>query len=245
MIGDKQVSTFVEESVAAKASRSTILIVEDTPCLQSALSGVFTDEQYRVIAAKDSWAVLKMFREERPLAVLIDLISPNSSRHELCRVFKDIAGSTAVVVLCAIAEESEKVHLLELGVDDYLTKPFSPRELAARLEMAIRKQQKPALANVYSSGDWEIDFPRMIARRNGIPVVLTAHEFKLLRFLIENAELVFSRDELLNRVGRHSKRPTSRAVDNQILKLRQKLESDPANPLHFLTIRGAGYKFVP
>jgi DNA-binding response OmpR family regulator len=227
MINDQLVSTFVEEAAAAKASRSTILIVEDDPCLQRALSGIFTDEQYRVIA------------------VLIDLVSPNSSRHELCRVFKEIAGNTAVVVLCEIAEEVEKVHLLELGVDDYVTRPFSPRELTARLEVAIRKQRKPALTDIYRSGDWEIDFPRMIARRKGIPVVLTAHEFKLLKFLIENAELVLSRDVLLNRVWRHRKRLTSRAVDNQILKLRQKLESDPANPHHFLTVRGAGYKFVP
>jgi len=245
MINDQLVSTFVEETAAAKASPSTILIVEDDPCLQRALSEIFTDEQYRVIAVRDSWVALKMFREERPLAVLIDLISPNSSRHELCRVFKEIAGNTAVVVLCAIAEEVEKVHLFELGVDDYVTKPFSPRELTARLEVAIRKQRKPALTDIYRSGDWEIDFPRMIARRNGIPVGLTAHEFKLLKFLIENAELVLSRDVLLHRVWRHRKRLTSRAVDNQILKLRQKLESDPANPHHFLTVRGAGYKFVP
>ena len=244
MINDHLISTIVEEA-AAKASRGTILIVEDDPSLQKVLCRIFADEHYRVIATADGRVALRLFNEVRPLAVILDLVIPNTSGHELCRAFKGIATDTAVVVVSAIAEETEKVRLLELGADDYVTKPFSPRELTARLEAALRKQQRPALTSIYSSDDWEIDFPRMIARRNGVPVVLTAHEFKLLKFLIENAELVLSRDVLLDRVWRYKEFRASRVVDNQILKLRQKLESDPANPRHLLTIRGAGYKFVP
>lgn len=244
MTDDHLVSTIVEEA-AAKVSRGTILIVEDDPGLQKVLCRILAEQHYRVVTTADGQVALRLFHEVHPVAVILDLVIRNSSGYELCRAFKAIATHTAIVVVRAIAEETEKARLFELGADDYVTKPFSPSELTVRLEAALHKQQRPALTSIYSSNDWEIDFPRMIARRNGVPVVLTAHEFKLLKFLIENAELVLSRDVLLDRVWRHKELRASRVVDNQILKLRQKLESDPANPRHLLTIRGAGYKFVP
>jgi DNA-binding response OmpR family regulator len=148
-------------------------------------------------------------------------------------------------VLSAITEVVDKVLLLELGADDYVTKPFSPRELTARVQAAIRRQRKPAAPTTYRFADCEIDFKKMTARRGGDPVVLTAHEFKLLKFFTENVERVLTREVLLNEVWGYNFYPTTRTVDNQILKLRQKLELDPANPRHLLTIYGAGYKFVP
>ncbi|MGA8530185.1 MAG: response regulator transcription factor, partial [Acidobacteriaceae bacterium] len=126
-----------------------------------------------------------------------------------------------------------------------VTKPFSPRELTARVQAAIRRQRKPAVPETCRFGDCEVDFVRMTIRRSGKPVVLTAHEFKLLKFFTENAERVLTRDLLLNEVWGYNSYPTTRTVDNQVLKLRQKLEPDPANPQHLLTIYGAGYKFVP
>jgi DNA-binding response OmpR family regulator len=139
----------------------------------------------------------------------------------------------------------DKVLLLELGADDYVTKPFSPRELMARVQAAIRRRRRPATSSTYRFADCEIDFKKMTVVRSGQPITLTSHEFKLLKFFTDNAERVLSREELLNEVWGYNCYPTTRTVDNQMLKLRQKLEPDPANPRHLLTIYGAGYKFVP
>jgi len=158
---------------------------------------------------------------------------------------KTISNETPIIILSAISEVVDKVLLLELGADDYVTKPFSPRELMARVQAAIRRRRKPASKSSSTFGECEVDFLKMSARRAGTALVLTAHEFKLLKFFIDNAERVLSREELLNDVWGYNSYPTTRTVDNQILKLRQKLESDPANPRHLLTIYGAGYKFVP
>lgn len=223
----------------------TILIVEDDPRMQKVLRRIFTEEHYSAVVAGDGQTGLDLFRTERPLAVVLDLILPQISGRELCQKFKGLAPEVPVIVLSAITEVADKVLLLELGADDYVTKPFSPRELTARVQAAIRRQRKPAAQTTYRFADCEVDFRKMTVRRNGAPVILTAHEFKLLKFFTENAERVLTRDVLLNEVWGYNFYPTTRTVDNQILKLRQKLEPDPANPRHLLTIYGAGYKFVP
>jgi DNA-binding response OmpR family regulator len=223
----------------------TILIVEDDPRMQKVLRRIFTEEHYMAVVAGDGQTGLDLFRSERPLAVVLDLILPQISGRELCQTFKNLSSEVPIVVLSAITEVADKVLLLELGADDYVTKPFSPRELTARVQAAIRRQRKPAAQTIYRFADCEIDFRKMTVHRNGNPVVLTAHEFKLLKFFTENAERVLTRDVLLNEVWGYNFYPTTRTVDNQILKLRQKLEPDPANPKHLLTIYGAGYKFVP
>jgi DNA-binding response OmpR family regulator len=222
-----------------------ILIVEDDPRMQKVLRRIFTEEHYSAVVAGDGQTGLDLFRSERPLAVVLDLILPQISGRELCQKFKSLAPEVPVIVLSAITEVADKVLLLELGADDYVTKPFSPRELTARVQAAIRRQRKPAAQTTYRFADCEVDFRKMTVRRNGAPVILTAHEFKLLKFFTENAERVLTRDVLLNEVWGYNFYPTTRTVDNQILKLRQKLEPDPANPRHLLTIYGAGYKFVP
>jgi two-component system, OmpR family, alkaline phosphatase synthesis response regulator PhoP len=209
------------------------------------LRRIFTEEHYAAVVAGDGQTGLDLFRSERPLAVVLDLILPQISGRELCQTFKGLSSEVPIIVLSAITEVADKVLLLELGADDYVTKPFSPRELTARVQAAIRRQRKPVAQTTYRFADCEVDFGKMTARRNGVPVVLTAHEFKLLKFFTENAERVLTRDVLLNEVWGYNFYPTTRTVDNQILKLRQKLESDPANPKHLLTIYGAGYKFIP
>src|SRR6201987_3320819 len=231
------------ESVAG-ASLGTILVIEDDPRMQKVLRRIFADEHYAVAIAGDGQTGLDLFRSEHPIAVVLDLILPRISGRELCQTFKNLSSETPIIVLSAISEVVDKVLLLELGADDYVTKPFSPRELTARVQAAIRRQRRPTQSAVYRFGECEIDFEKMTAKRAGVVVVLTSHEFKLLRFFTENPERVLSRELLLNEVWGYNSYPTTRTVDNQILKLRQKLEPDPANPKHLLTIYGAGYKFV-
>lgn len=227
------------------ASLGTILVVEDDPRMQKVLRRSFASERYAVAVAGDGHTGLKLFRSERPVAVILDLILPGISGRELCQAFKCISNDTPVIVLSAISEVVDKVLLLELGADDYVTKPYSPRELMARVQAAIRRRRKPSASPVFRFGDCEIDFQSMTAQRDDNSVVLTAHEFKLLKFFTENPNRVLTRELLLNEVWGYNAYPTTRTVDNQILKLRQKLEPDPANPKHLLTIYGAGYKFVP
>jgi DNA-binding response OmpR family regulator len=223
----------------------TILVVEDDPGMQRVLQRMFSAEQYEVLVAGDGETGLGLFISRRPIAVVLDLVLPQISGRELCQKFKAISAETPVIVVSAISEVVDKVLLLELGADDYVTKPFSPRELLARVQAAIRRRRKPAVAVSYRFADCEIDFKKMTVFRQGAPIVLTSHEFRLLKFFTDNAERVLGREELLNEVWGYNCYPTTRTVDNQILKLRQKLEPDPANPTHFLTIYGAGYKFVP
>jgi len=147
-------------------------------------------------------------------------------------------------VLSATTDVSDKVLLLELGADDYVTKPFSPRELLARIRAALRRSVRKEVGEVAAFDGITVDFVKMEVTRDGEPVILTAQEFKTLKFLAQNADRVISRDELLNEVWGYQNYPSTRTVDNHILKLRQKLERDPANPVHFRTVHGMGYKFV-
>ena len=213
--------------------------------MQKVLKRLFMEARFRVAVAGDGNAALDLFRSGRPVAVVLDLVLPGIAGRDLCKLFKAHSPDIPVIVLSAISEVVDKVLLLELGADDYVTKPFSPRELTARVQAAIRRRQRPAAPSVYRFGQCEVDFKSMTAQRAESPVVLTAHEFKLLRFFTENVGQVLSREVLLNEVWGYNSYPTTRTVDNQILKLRQKLELDPANPVHLLTIYGAGYKFVP
>ena len=236
--------TATDESTP-ESGLGTILVVEDDPRMQKVLRRIFAAEHYSVVVAGDGQTGLDSFRAHRPVAVVLDLILPQISGRELCQSMKTISSDTPVIVLSAIAEVVDKVLLLELGADDYVTKPFSPRELMARVQAAIRRRRRTAPTTIYRFDDCEIDFQRMTAQRGGLPVMLTSHEFKLLKFFTEHAEQVLSRELLLNEVWGYNAYPTTRTVDNQILKLRQKLEPDPANPRHLLTIYGAGYKSVP
>lgn len=241
----KLTETSGREPVPASASEpGTILVIEDDPRMQKVLRRIFIDENYSVLIAGDGQSGLDSFLSHRLVAVVLDLILPQISGRELCQKFKALHPEIPVVVLSAITEVMYKVLLLELGADDYITKPFSPRELVARVDAAVRRRTRPIL-KVYQFGDCELDFEKMIALRGGVQIVLTSHEFKLMRFFTENAERVLTRECLLSEVWGYSAYSATRSVDNQILRLRQKLEKDPGNPKHLLTIYGAGYKFVP
>src|ERR1700681_3053122 len=232
----------------------TVLIIEDSRPMQRTLQRIFEADSLGVRIASDGVEGLESFRQEPPNVVVLDLKLPGLSGKELCRSFKTEMPSVPIVVLSANADVDDKVVLLELGADDYVTKPFSPKELLARVRRAMRRNvrnlQPAASAEAVSPhdllvfGDVEIDFTSMEARRAGKLVSMTAQEFKLLRFLSRSPERVIPREELLNEVWGYQNYPSTRTVDNHILRLRQKLESDPSHPSHLLTVHGMGYKFV-
>jgi DNA-binding response OmpR family regulator len=224
---------------------SLILVVEDDPRIQRALTRQFTAEGYEVHVEGDGAAGLAACKRLRPVTVVLDLMLPGLSGRTVCKEIKAWSPDTPVIVLSAVSEVADKVLLLETGADDYMTKPFSPRELLARVQVAIRRTQKKAETLAQCFGDVSVDFSKMETHRGGTFVPLTAHEFKLLRYFLDNPGRAIAREELLNDVWGMSFHLTTRTVDNQILKLRQKLEADPANPVHFRTVHGVGYKFVP
>lgn len=245
MVQDAEFTTATRTGEARTTNLGTILIIEDDRRMQKVLNRIFTEERYAAAVAGDGQTGLELFLRERPLAVALDLVLPQISGRELCQTFKSRSGEVPIIVVSAITEVADKVLLLELGADDYVTKPFSSRELVARVQAPIRRQRKSKMPSVYRFADCEIDFKKRTARRDGSPLILTAHEFKLLKFLTENSERVLTREALINEVWGLDSYPSTRTVDNRILKLRQKLERDPANPKHILTIYGAGYKFAP
>jgi len=233
----------------------TVLVIEDSRPMQRTLQRLFEADALHVRLASDGVEGLESFRQQPPNVVVLDLKLPDLPGKELCRSFKSEMPSVPIVVLSANAEVDDKVLLLELGADDYVTKPFSPKELLARVRRAIRRNARPAPAavpeapparhEILAFGDVEIDFTSMAAHRSGKPVNLTAQEFKLLRFISRYPERVISREELLNEVWGYQNYPSTRTVDNHILRLRQKLEPDPTNPRFIVTVHSAGYKFVP
>ena len=221
-----------------------ILVVEDDPAVQKALRRLFESEGYAVEVQGNGKSALESFQATPPAVIILDLRLPKLSGSDLCKEVKAQAPTLPIVVLSATSDVSDKVLLLELGADDYVTKPFSPRELLARVRAALRHTARtPAVSGVSFDGI-SIDFKKMEVQREGKVVVLTAQEFKTLQFLVQNADRVISRDELLNEVWGYQNYPSTRTVDNHILKLRQKLERDPGSPVHFRTVHGMGYKFV-
>jgi DNA-binding response OmpR family regulator len=227
--------------------RPQILVIEDDARMQKILHRLFAGHGYTVTICGDGQSGLTAFRSGNYRAVILDLMLPRIFGRDLCRVMKAERADVPVVIVSAISEVADKVLLFELGADDYVTKPFSPRELIARVQSVIRRtQQTPAPpSSTFRIGDCEIDFARMSASRCGTPIALTAHEFKLLRYFCQNQERVLTREELLNAVWGYNAYPTTRTVDNQILKLRQKLEPIAGDPRYLRTVHGAGYKFVP
>jgi DNA-binding response OmpR family regulator len=222
-----------------------ILIIDDDRTLQKPLKHAFEAEGYSPDFATDGAAGLEAFRAAPPVLVLLDLTLPKVHGREVCRAIKNEAPQIPIIVLSASADEVDKVLLLELGADDYVTKPFSPKELIARVHAVLRRVHGPKVADNYAYDDVAVDFAKMELTRKAEAIALTPQEFKVLKYFIANPERVISRDELLNEVWGYNCYPSTRTVDNHIMKLRQKLEDDPLNPVHFRTVHGAGYKFVP
>ena len=229
------------------ATMDRILVIEDDSALRKILQRLFSSEGYEVEVVPDSVAGLERLRQRPFSAVILDLRHPGSSGCDLCRKIADLTSGLPLVILSASPDVADKVLLLEMGADDYVTIPFSPRELVARLRALIRRASRfsPEGADIYVYADVMVDFSKTEITRGGEKIAVTPMEFKTLEFLAKNAERVISRDELLNEVWGYQNYPCTRTVDNHILRLRQKLESDPSHPSHLLTVHGMGYKFVP
>jgi DNA-binding response OmpR family regulator len=228
----------------ARAEAHRILAIEDDSAIQRVLKRLFESEGYDVDLAKDGASGLELFRKSRPSAIVLDLRLPDISGREVCQQVTRVAPGLPVIVLSATADVGDKVVLLEIGARDYVTKPFSPRELLARVRTALRSPQAD-LANVFCFDDITVNFPSAEVMRGGRTVEFTAKEFKTLKFMIQNAGRVISRHELLNEVWGYHDYPRTRTVDTHILSLRNKLERDPSQPIHFRTLSRVGYKFVP
>ncbi|HEY1579092.1 MAG TPA: response regulator transcription factor [Terracidiphilus sp.] len=223
----------------------TILIVEDDPHVQKSLMRLFQSDGYRVEVCGDGLSAMNAFRKGSPIAVILDLMLPILSGKDVCREIRKESPYPAIIVVSGLTDEFDKILLLELGADDYVTKPFSSIELLARVKAAIRRVQESANpSDQIRFGEASVNFIKMRASVSGSPVCLTTSEFRMLKFLAQNMDRVVRRSEILTEVFGDEACCESRIVDNVILKLRQKLERDPANPVHIVTVRGLGYRFA-
>ncbi len=222
-----------------------ILIVEDEPNMVSGLRDNFEYEGYEVITAGDGSEGLQRALADAPDLVVLDVMMPKMSGLDVCKQLKAKRPSIPIIMLTARGQEVDKVVGLELGADDYVTKPFSIRELLARVKAVLRRAHTlPKDQERYSFSDVEVDLRRYQVLRKGKPVDFSAKEFELLRYFLCHAGETLSRDRLLEDVWGYNHYPTTRTVDAHIVRLRQKLEPEPGEPRFILTVHGVGYKFV-
>jgi two-component system alkaline phosphatase synthesis response regulator PhoP len=228
-----------------EATKAKILIVEDEPDMILGLKDNFEFEGYEVITAADGSAGLERARTAKPDLVVLDIMLPKLSGLEVCKTLRGEGFESPIIMLTARGQEIDKVVGLELGADDYVTKPFSIRELLARVRAILRRSEgkKKRLAR-YRFADVELDFETYRARRGEEALDLSPREFELLRYLIERKGETVSRDRLLEDVWGYESYPSTRTVDTHIAKLRAKIGDSGSEPRYILTIHGSGYKFV-
>ena len=223
--------------------RSRILIVEDEPAMVQGLRDNFEYEGYEVISAGDGVAGLERALADEPDLVVLDVMMPRMSGLDVCKQLKQKRPGIPIIMLTARGQEIDKVVGLELGADDYVTKPFSIRELMARVKAVLRRVS-PQTGEVYRFSDVEVNIRSNQVLRAGEPVDLSAKEFALLAYFVAHPAETLSRDRLLDAVWGYDNYPNTRTVDTHIVHLRQKLEPNPEEPRFILTIHGTGYKFV-
>jgi DNA-binding response OmpR family regulator len=224
-----------------------ILIIEDDVAILRGLKDNLEYESYEVLTAADGEEGYFLIKEKKPDLIILDLMLPKMNGYELCRRVRNEGVTTPILMLTARSEEMDRVHGLDLGADDYVTKPFSVPELLARIRAIIRRIQKAKtgdLPNDLEFGEVSVDFKCFEARKGGEVLDMSRKEFGVLRLLAARAGEVITRDELLDEVWGYDQYPTTRTVDNHIALLRTKLEDDPAKPRHLLTVHGVGYKLV-
>ncbi len=220
-----------------------ILIVEDDRTLLSVLEYNLTKEGYGVVTAVDGVEALEVARKDKPDFIILDIMLPKMSGFEVCRILRK-EMTVPILMLTAKDEEIDKVVGLDLGADDYMTKPFSMRELLARVRATLRRMemQTPTGGPPIKSGDIEVDISRHVITKGGNILNLTPKEFDLLAFLARNKGLVFSRDQLLEKVWGYDYAGDTRTVDVHVRWLRERIEDNPAKPKRLVTVRGVGYK---
>ncbi len=224
---------------------NTILVVEDDKTLLDVLKYNLNKEGYNIITAIDGDQALEAARSQKPDLIVLDIMLPRLNGFEVCRILrKDM--TVPILMLTAKSEEVDKIVGLEIGADDYMTKPFSVRELLARIKALLRRakvvETKEAGEAILSLGNLEIDISRRRATLSGMILNVTQKEFDLLAFLARNRGLVFSREQLLEKVWGYDYAGGTRTVDVHIRWLREKIETNPANPKRLITVRGIGYK---
>ena len=223
-----------------------VLIVEDDPGISLSLKDEFESLGYIVLKAENGRKGLAVARQESPDLIILDLMLPGIDGYEVCRELRNEGNRTPIIMLTAKNKEIDKVLGLELGADDYVTKPFSLRELMARVRAVLRRTtERIEDIDSYCFGQIELDFKKYEATKRGKKMNLTPLQFQILKLLIQKKREVLSRDELLDEVwGRDNVWISHRTIDSHIANVRKKIEDDPSHPSHILSIRGVGYKFV-
>jgi two-component system alkaline phosphatase synthesis response regulator PhoP len=219
-----------------------ILVVEDESSIAFTLKLDLECEGYEVEIESDGERALKRAKKESFDLILLDVMLPRMDGFEVCRQMRLEGSKTPIIMLTAKSQEAEKVMGLETGADDYVTKPYSPRELRARVKAVLRRNEKDDLA-IYRFGDMEVDFERCELRRAGKPIELTALDFKMLTTFVRNRGRVLSRDQLLDLVWGPVTFVTDRVVDNHVVTLRKKIEPENSEPRYIVSVRGMGYRF--
>lgn len=221
-----------------------ILVVEDEPTIAMGLQDDLQLEGHATELSSDGMAAEAVALEQRHDLILLDVMLPRKDGFSVCRAIRAAGVRTPVILLTAKGQEVDKVLGLELGADDYVTKPFSPRELVARINAVLRRaSEHPSQALVYETGDLVLDFGRFEAFRNGRPIDLTAMEFKLLRTFVSHRRQVLTHDQLIAEVWGRDVFLSDRVIYTHINNLRQKIEGDPGKPTLLISIRGVGYRF--
>ncbi len=219
-----------------------ILVVEDEPALAVCLENDLKLEGYHVEAVRDGVIAAEKGLQPEFDLILLDVILPRKDGFEVCRELRRAGVRTPIILLTAKTQEAEKVLGLELGADDYVTKPFSPRELRARIKAALRRATG-AVPDIFRFGDVEVDFQKCQLRRRGKPVDVTALELKLLEAFVRARGRALTRNQLLDEIWGPGTFISDRVVDNHITRLRKKIEAKPAEPRHLVSVRGIGYRF--
>lgn len=221
-----------------------ILVVEDEKKLVAILKGYLEQAGFSVVTASDGEQALAMFRHEKPALVLLDLNLPKLDGLDVCRALRK-ESNVPIIMVTARVEEADRLIGLELGADDYITKPFSPREVVARVRAVLRRAEgEPARAETLVAGDLTLDLAKHSVRLKDREIELTPTEFELLTVLMQNPGRAFTRLQLLDRVQGEAFEGYERTIDAHIKNLRQKIERDPKNPRYILTVFGVGYKFA-
>ena len=222
----------------------TVLIIEDDPAIVTGLEASFTAEHYEVHKEMDGELGYERAKKLRPDLIILDLMLPSKNGEEVCRDLRKDGVTTPILMLTSKSAEMDKVLGLELGADDYMTKPFSLRELHARAKALLRRAPEISEPEEVTAGTIWVNLKTCEASRDGETLDLTAREFEVLKYFILHRNEVVTRDMLLDEVWGYDQYPTTRTVDNYMLSLRKKIEENPSEPRHLVTVHTAGYKFV-
>ena len=233
-------------TVPPQTDRKQILIIEDEPDIVRGLEDALEFEGFQVHSASTGEQGIALAKESQPDCVLLDLMLPVDNGYRVCEQLRVLDPIIPIIMLTAKVQEADKIRGLEVGADDYVTKPFSVAELIARINAIFRRQARMALHDdTFLIGSWEVHPRKHVMTRGRTSKRLSFYELELLKLLRERSEDAVSRDELLEKIWGVQPNPQSRTVDNFIVKLRRKLEEDHKNPKHILTVYGFGYKLVP